>query len=84
MMPTDVFVNFVQTCYEGRMYQLRIECGLDYPERPPTVSFMSRINMKGVESNGRVGEIFFLLIYNRQFHQWIGLVAGLWMNVHNT
>lgn len=43
-----------RTAYEGRIYQLRIECGNDYPQRPPNVWFMTRINMKGVESNGRV------------------------------
>jgi ubiquitin-conjugating enzyme E2 variant len=43
-----------RTCYEGRMYQLRIECGADYPERPPTVRFLTKINMKGIDANGRV------------------------------
>ena len=36
------------------MYQVRIDCGADYPEKPPTVWFLTKINMKGVESNGRV------------------------------
>src|SRR6218665_1025171 len=49
-----VEVFLLQTCYEGRMYQLRIECGADYPDKPPNVWFLSRINMKGIESNGRV------------------------------
>jgi len=45
----------VQTVYEGRIYQLRIECGVDYPDRAPTVHFLTKINMKGIDSNGRVG-----------------------------
>jgi len=36
------------------MYQLRIECGADYPDKPPNVWFLTRVNMKSVESNGRV------------------------------
>jgi len=44
----------LKTCYESRMYQLRIECGTDYPDRPPNVWFITRVNMKSVESNGRV------------------------------
>jgi len=37
------------------MYQLRIECGTDYPDKPPSVWFVTRVNMKSVDSNGRVG-----------------------------
>lgn len=43
-----------RTSYEGRMYQLRIECGSEYPEKPPTVRFLTKINMKGIDANGRV------------------------------
>ena len=44
----------LQTAYEGRIYQLRIECGVDYPDKAPTVHFLTKINMKGIDSNGRV------------------------------
>jgi len=44
----------LKTSYESRMYQLRIECGTDYPDKPPNVWFVTRVNMKSVESNGRV------------------------------
>ena len=50
----SVHVFFLKTCYESRMYQLKIECGTDYPDKPPNVWFITRVNMKNVESNGRV------------------------------
>lgn len=53
----------LQTSFEGRIYQLRIECGTEYPEKPPNVWFLSKINLKGVESNGKViGKIFQFLM----------------------
>uniref|UniRef100_M4F7M8 UBC core domain-containing protein n=1 Tax=Brassica campestris TaxID=3711 RepID=M4F7M8_BRACM len=33
------------TVHEGRIYQLKLFCDKDYPEKPPTVRFHSRINM---------------------------------------
>ena len=53
-----MFTWSLQTAYEGRIYQLRIECGVEYPEKAPTVHFLTKINMKGIDSNGRVWCIF--------------------------
>lgn len=52
-MQNRIFVD-EQTNYEGRMYQLKLECGGEYPEKAPTVRFITRINMKGVDANGVV------------------------------
>jgi len=33
------------TVHEGRIYQLKLFCDKDYPEKPPSVRFHSRINL---------------------------------------
>ena len=43
------------TCHDGRLYSVRIHCGVNYPDTPPEVYFTSRINMSCIDQgNGRV------------------------------
>ncbi|KAL5467282.1 hypothetical protein EMCRGX_G031488 [Ephydatia muelleri] len=40
--------------YEGRIYSLKIDCGPSYPDEPPKVKFLTRINLPGVGPTGEV------------------------------
>ncbi|KAL7276356.1 E2 ubiquitin-conjugating protein mms2 [Rhizina undulata] len=41
--------------HENRIYSLKFHCGDSYPDEPPTVHFISRINLPGVDQRtGRV------------------------------
>lgn len=43
------------TVHENRIYSLRIVCGATYPEQPPLVQFVSRVNLPFVnQTDGKV------------------------------
>lgn len=56
------FFSGPQTVHEGRIYQLKLFCDKDYPEKPPSVRFHSRINMTCV--NHETGVVLFLFDLN--------------------
>ena len=44
-----------QTAHENRIYSLKIHCGAAYPNEPPEVTFLTKINLPCVSPiNGRV------------------------------
>jgi ubiquitin-conjugating enzyme E2 variant len=44
-----------KTVHENRIYSLKINCGLNYPDEPPVVQFLSKINLPSVnKTNGKV------------------------------
>ena len=49
-------LNFLrQSVHENRIYSLKIYCNDQYPDQPPAVSFISKINLPCVGSKGQVG-----------------------------
>ena len=41
--------------HENRIYELKMECGPNYPREPPTIHFVSQINLPGVNNtDGKV------------------------------
>uniref|UniRef100_A0A804Q7L6 UBC core domain-containing protein n=1 Tax=Zea mays TaxID=4577 RepID=A0A804Q7L6_MAIZE len=42
---TGTIIGPHNTVHEGRIYQLKLFCDKDYPEKPPSVRFHSRINL---------------------------------------
>ncbi|MBA0648681.1 hypothetical protein Goklo_016363 [Gossypium klotzschianum] len=63
----DVLFPVVVTVHEGRIYQLKLFCGLDYPDNPPSVRFQTRINMTCVnQETGVVEPSLFPMLANWQ------------------
>jgi len=56
------------TVHENRIYTLKIVCGENYPDDPPTLQFVSRVNLPFVnQTDGKVdpGKITVLSSWNR-------------------
>jgi hypothetical protein len=59
-----------QTVHENRIYSLKITCGDNYPEQPPTIQFLSRVNLPFVsQTDGKVDptKIAVLAHWNRNY-----------------
>ncbi|KAH3765888.1 ubiquitin-conjugating enzyme [Pelomyxa schiedti] len=67
------------TTFEGRILSLKLICGKDYPRVPPTVKFVSKVNMNIVDSrNGTI------LPACRGYQEWANkcTIAQLLMSIH--
>ncbi|CAE6461546.1 unnamed protein product [Rhizoctonia solani] len=42
------------TVHENRIYSLKIHCGPNYPDVPPTITFISKVNLPFVGPAGKV------------------------------
>lgn len=60
LVPT-MYIFLTQTVFDNRIYSLKIVCGQDYPQKPPSVTFVNKINIPSVnQSNGRVENLALL------------------------
>jgi ubiquitin-conjugating enzyme E2 variant len=48
---TGTIIGPHNSVHDGRIYQLKLFCDKDYLNKPPTVRFLSRINMTCVSKN---------------------------------
>ena len=56
------------TVHENRIYSLKIQCGMKYPDQPPTVSFLSKINLPCVnKTTGKVEKLACLDNWKRNY-----------------
>eukprot|EP00762_Andalucia_godoyi_P001819 ANDGO_06085.mRNA.1 Ubiquitin-conjugating enzyme E2 variant 1A len=53
------------TAFDGRIISVRITCGENYPQAPPTIHFVTRVNMNCVTAQGAVDNRSFPL-----FSRW--------------
>ena len=47
--PPHLLPNLLQTVHENRIYSLKITCDEQYPDVPPTLTFISRVNLPFVD-----------------------------------
>jgi len=43
-----------RTPFENRIYSLQIHCGKEYPDKAPTVRFLTRVNLPYVSGSGEI------------------------------
>eukprot|EP01018_Ginkgo_biloba_P008953 Gb_26567 [translate_table: standard] len=62
---TGTIIGPHNSVHDGRIYQLKLFCDKDYPNKPPSVRFLSRINMTCVnKETGAVEQRHFPMLGN--------------------
>lgn len=76
---TGTIIGPPNTVHEGRIYQLKLFCDTDYPDKPPTVRFQARVNMTCVnQETGMVDPSRFPMLGNwRREHTMEDILISL-------
>jgi len=62
---TGTIIGPSSTTHDGRIYCAKLFCSEQYPDKPPTIRFVSRVNMGCVnQQNGQVDPRHFPLLNN--------------------
>lgn len=50
------------TVHDGRIYTVHIHCSDNYPDRAPTVRFLTRVNLSSVDGSVRLPHLIAILV----------------------
>mmetsp|Transcript_8079 Transcript_8079/g.23166 ORF Transcript_8079/g.23166 Transcript_8079/m.23166 type:complete len:142 (+) Transcript_8079:404-829(+) len=66
---TGTIIGPHPSVHEGRIYTVKLFCDLSYPDKPPIVNFMTRVNMSCVDEKGAVipSRFHVLSKWNREY-----------------
>jgi ubiquitin-protein ligase len=56
---TATIIGVPRTRTDGRIYNLSIKCGANYPQEPPLIKFVDKISMPGIDERGNVAPQMF-------------------------
>ena len=84
LLELTCFFFIVQSVHEGRIYTVKLFCDKDYPDKPPSVRFHSRINMTHVNQETGMVKSFSLssFLILKCHSRLLFFSCGVWFYIH--